>query len=122
MQWHFAYIKSPWTKRALNAAGFGYATDEDVSSSRWKSIFSVAELRSKDGNNIHYSEGRVDDVDGSVASAEADRSGGRSHSARNINAPFFHDDLTSALQAAIRQTEALHVEEIQHDGAVESSF
>ena len=50
VDWHFAHISNRWTKRALASAGFGYPTpDNHVSadgqiSSRWKPIFSVAEL------------------------------------------------------------------------------
>ncbi|KAF1975633.1 putative sulfate transporter [Bimuria novae-zelandiae CBS 107.79] len=46
VDWHFCNINNRWTKRALAAAGFGYYTPEpeDSVSSRWKPIFSVAEI------------------------------------------------------------------------------
>lgn len=46
VQWHFAYIKNRWTKRALASAGFGYPSvgSEESAVRRWKPIFSVAEL------------------------------------------------------------------------------
>ena len=44
VQWHFAYINNRWTKRALASAGFGYPTLPTEEYSRWKSIFSVAEI------------------------------------------------------------------------------
>lgn len=45
VDWHFACINNRWTKRALVSAGFGYPTPRpDGLHSRWKSIFSVAEL------------------------------------------------------------------------------
>lgn len=45
VQWHFACINNRWTKRALVSAGFGYPAEENDSTfTRWKPIFSVAEL------------------------------------------------------------------------------
>lgn len=46
VDWHFCNINNRWTKRALAAAGFGYYTPEPEGSvlTRWKPIFSVAEL------------------------------------------------------------------------------
>ncbi|KAL1603932.1 hypothetical protein SLS60_005524 [Paraconiothyrium brasiliense] len=46
VDWHFCNVNNRWTKRALAAAGFGYYTPEPEGSvvSRWKPIFSVAEL------------------------------------------------------------------------------
>ncbi|KAF2442254.1 sulfate permease-like protein [Karstenula rhodostoma CBS 690.94] len=46
VDWHFCNVNSRWTKRALAAAGFGYYTPEPEGSgvTRWKPIFSVAEL------------------------------------------------------------------------------
>jgi sodium-independent sulfate anion transporter 11 len=42
VDWHLACINNRWTKRALVSAGFGYPTDG--AHSRWKSIFSIAEI------------------------------------------------------------------------------
>lgn len=46
VDWHFCNINNRWTKRALAAAGFGYYTPDTEGSvaSRWKPIFSVAEI------------------------------------------------------------------------------
>lgn len=44
VQWHLACIKNRWTKRALGAAGFGFPTVPTIEYSRWKPIFSVAEI------------------------------------------------------------------------------
>jgi len=44
VQWHFACINNRWTKRALASAGFGYPTLPYEEYSRWKPIFSVAEI------------------------------------------------------------------------------
>jgi sodium-independent sulfate anion transporter 11 len=46
VNWHFACINNRWTKRALASAGFGYPSppSTDGEFSRWKPIFSVAEI------------------------------------------------------------------------------
>ncbi|KAI2619408.1 putative sulfate permease [Hypomontagnella submonticulosa] len=45
VDFHFACINNRWTKRGLVSAGFGYPTPRpDGLHSRWKSIFSVAEI------------------------------------------------------------------------------
>ncbi|RMZ80046.1 hypothetical protein DV738_g3106, partial [Chaetothyriales sp. CBS 135597] len=44
VQWHFASVNNRWTKRALAAAGFGYPSVPDDEYSRWKPIFSIAEI------------------------------------------------------------------------------
>ncbi|TAQ90207.1 hypothetical protein B7494_g1505 [Chlorociboria aeruginascens] len=50
VDWHFASINNRWTKRALVSAGFGYPTVETGSESisRWKPIFSVADIGGSD--------------------------------------------------------------------------
>ncbi|KAI0843023.1 putative sulfate permease [Hypoxylon sp. FL0890] len=49
VDFHFACINNRWTKRALVSAGFGYPTPRpDGLHSRWKSIFSVAEIGGSD--------------------------------------------------------------------------
>ncbi|KAI2628900.1 sulfate permease [Xylaria nigripes] len=45
VDWHMARINNRWTKRALVSAGFGYpAVRPDGAHSRWRSIFSIAEI------------------------------------------------------------------------------
>jgi sodium-independent sulfate anion transporter 11 len=50
VDWHFTALNNRWTKRALVSAGFGYPTvfPGDTTVSRWKPIFSVAELGGSD--------------------------------------------------------------------------
>ncbi|TVY80338.1 Sulfate permease [Lachnellula suecica] len=50
VDWHFTSLNNRWTKRALVSAGFGYPTlvPGDTAISRWKPIFSVAELGGSD--------------------------------------------------------------------------
>ncbi|MCJ1316609.1 Sulfate permease 2 [Xylographa vitiligo] len=44
VDWHMACINNRWTKRALASAGFGFPSPEDDALTRWKAIFSVAEI------------------------------------------------------------------------------
>ena len=44
VDWHFACLNNRWTKRALASAGFGFPTEADAALSRWKPVFSVAEI------------------------------------------------------------------------------
>jgi sodium-independent sulfate anion transporter 11 len=50
VDWHFTALNNRWTKRALVSAGFGYPTvfPGDTTVSRWKPIFSVADLGGSD--------------------------------------------------------------------------
>ncbi|KAL8809132.1 MAG: hypothetical protein Q9223_003446 [Gallowayella weberi] len=47
VDWHMACINNRWTKRALVSAGFGFPTPRG-DNSRWKPIFSVAEIGGED--------------------------------------------------------------------------
>jgi sodium-independent sulfate anion transporter 11 len=157
VQWHFACVTNRWTKRALAAAGFGFATPEgDDAFHRWKPIFSVAEIGGstsaaadaedafnrkmsaaakkedlENGDGRHITQREVD----SINTAESEDSNGLSKELRQskayrkdearriavvqgVNRPFFHIDLTAALQSAIRNSEALKVKPegtIEHD-------
>jgi solute carrier family 26 (sodium-independent sulfate anion transporter), member 11 len=50
VDWHFTSLSNRWTKRALVSAGFGYPTvfSSDTAISRWKPIFSVADIGGSD--------------------------------------------------------------------------
>ena len=144
VQWHFACINNRWTKRALASAGFGFASPEEDSFSRWKPIFSVAELggaesaaaeaerNARHNNRDSINKGR-DDIETGQREIETASGSGSSESneieketrtskvyqgenikvavVQALNRPFFHIDLTSALQSAIRNTESLKVKE-----------
>ena len=142
VQWHFAHVNNRWTKRALTAAGFGFASPEGDEFSRWKPIFSVAEVGgqesaaaeaerrgnrnasvTKGSTDIETGHREVDSASGtdSQETNEIEREIRRSKAYKNedvkvavvqgLNRPFFHTDLTAALQSAIRNTEALIVKE-----------
>jgi sodium-independent sulfate anion transporter 11 len=137
VQWHFAHINNRWTRRALASAGFGYPTAEGEDFKRWKPIFSVAELggTSSAAADAEYNLNKVDakkhrDIEiGRTESREINGESSETSSDINqtiqnskaygsqvnqkkivvhgLNRPFFHIDLTSALQSAIANVQSL---------------
>jgi sodium-independent sulfate anion transporter 11 len=133
VQWHFAAINNRWTKRALASAGFGYPTpDRDPAhETRWKPIFSVAELGGSNGaaQYADYSESEEvkrqktsdleagnDQIKAAYLTESSDNFEqvlSRNDKLRvavvnGLNRPFFHTDLTSALRSTIENIEAGH--------------
>ncbi|KAI1420624.1 sulfate transporter family-domain-containing protein [Xylaria sp. FL1777] len=137
VDWHIACISNRWTKRALVSAGFGYPTVRaDGAHSRWKSIFSVAEIggtesaaaaAEREANEKQLATTQIRTEDAEVGRSEEIHPSGASSTsasdsiskARNpdprsprravvhgVNRPLFHVDLTSALQSAIANVEA----------------
>jgi len=134
VQWHLACVNNRWTKRALASAGFGYPTFPSDQLHRWKPIFSVAEIggsssaaeqaereanrdfdtRRGDEEAIHRvpnkdhpaasSTSSDDDLNKNIAKSKV-YSGSRRVVVNSLSRPFFHLDLTSALQAAIANIE-----------------
>ncbi|KAI1431149.1 sulfate permease [Xylaria sp. CBS 124048] len=135
VDWHMACINNRWTKRALVSAGFGYPTErEDGAHSRWRSIFSIAELggsqsaaaaaeREANEKQVAITKSRADDTetgqsetvetsgDSSAESMASKPNNAEFISSRRavvhgVNRPLFHVDLTSALHSAIANVEA----------------
>ncbi|KAE8452139.1 hypothetical protein EG329_001606 [Mollisiaceae sp. DMI_Dod_QoI] len=130
VDFHFASINNRWTKRALVSAGFGYPTvlPGDNPVQRWKPIFSVAEIGGSDSapqvaemaaneKELRQSRTREHDADTISAGQDSEMSSSDLKSAaiktharaavvNGLNRPFFHIDLTSALQSAIANVEA----------------
>ncbi|KAJ5094548.1 sulfate transporter [Penicillium angulare] len=126
VEWHFAHLNNRWTKRALAAAGFGIPTPELSRNGEWKAIFSVAEidgdasvvkntaladdveigLQKEPASTLAIKrdsddKSTTDDGDINVVNDRPPRVTRRSRAiVEAVNRPFFHVDLTSALQAA----------------------
>lgn len=135
VQWHISGVKNRWTKRALASAGFGYPTFPSEEIHRWKPIFSVAEMggsssaaeqaereanrefttRHNDEEAIFKVPKREQHLPASSSSSDDDiqrnitkskvYSAPKKVLVSSLNRPFFHLDLTSALQAAIANLE-----------------
>jgi hypothetical protein len=80
VQWHFACIKNRWTKRALNAAGFGSWPLPQEGGANEKGV-------GKPGS------------EGSSSDTEKGMEMSVSSMPENTGRPFFHPDLTSALRS-----------------------
>ncbi|KAI0482338.1 sulfate permease [Xylariaceae sp. FL0804] len=134
VDWHFACIGNRWTKRALISAGFGIpAVRADGYHSRWKSIFSIADIggddsaaaaaeheqNEKEQHTVTRDYAALPAKSGDDTEAIESSSGGASspgvgkRRAENrrvviggVNCPLFHVDLTSALQSAITNVQA----------------
>ncbi|KXT15073.1 hypothetical protein AC579_1506 [Pseudocercospora musae] len=153
VQWHFACINNRWTKRALVSAGFGYpAVDGDEVFSRWKPIFSVAELggsssaaaaaedkqnrylqrqntkdvetANQEVNSINPSDSGASEIDRQLSKSQAYTTSSNVKVAvvQGLNRPFFHIDITSALQSAIHNIEAHEGKHHQADHAIKAAL
>ncbi|KAI1462782.1 sulfate permease [Annulohypoxylon moriforme] len=113
VEWHFANVRNPWTRRALTAAGFGFLQPKGDAEAgyRWKSIFSVADLA--DAASPLSSEkafgGKRASGDGEIG-AKPTSTNGTEGSVRQVplyglNRPFFHADVQEALDAVLENIE-----------------
>jgi sodium-independent sulfate anion transporter 11 len=136
VQWHFAAINNRWTKRALASAGFGYPTPEihPAHETRWKPIFSVAELGGSSSaaqyteygeykEKVEIERQKMSDLEASddqIKASSLPKGGDDFEKAlggkdkprvtivNSLNRPFFHTDLTNALRSAIENIEVGH--------------
>ena len=118
VEWHFASVTNPWTRRALAVAGFGYPSalhPENIG--RWKPIFSVA-AKSDASSDSNESEelspkraGKEEEglaVTTSPLSPTATKdvakvrgADGKFAAIQGVNRPYFHLDITAALESAV---------------------
>ncbi|KAI8963794.1 sulfate permease [Daldinia sp. FL1419] len=119
VEWHFANVRNPWTRRAFVAAGFGFLQPKgDVEAGRrWKSIFSVADLA--DTSSPLSIEGHLgekgaiekrashgdEEIGVQPSSINGDESSTRQVPVYGLNRPFFHADVQEALDAALENIE-----------------
>ena len=103
VDWHFAHINNRWTKRALMSAGFGYPSprgEEDTNGalSRWKPIFSVAEIGGRNSAAAAAESQRRSKVDEESGIQIRNKSLSASSSPDQINAKDFgaNPDATSS--------------------------
>ena len=119
VEWHLACINNRWTKRALASAGFGFPNPEgELSFSRWKPIFSVAEIggtssaaQAAETRDVerNIKRRRTLDVENADAARQAKRgSDAISHDAASASSEEFDKDL-STTKAYARQTASARV-------------
>lgn len=126
VEWHIACVTNRWTKRALAAAGFGYPTSKLIGPpGHWKPIFSVAEMGDSptaaaeaaqtDVEKAMDRQSSRDATDTDVSADSIDNNNSKKQTgivtARRVavvaglNRPFFHIDVTSAVQSAVANAE-----------------
>jgi sodium-independent sulfate anion transporter 11 len=127
VEWHLACINNRWTKRALASAGFGYPNPPSAVHKSWKPIFSVAGIGGRNSaawdaerrNEKMLQRQQTHDVEDPKIDAiaattdSAAKSTEKTAAARSpkvavvhgLNRPFFHTDLTTALQSAVLSVE-----------------
>ena len=131
VDWHLACIQNRWAKRALVSAGFGFSTQRagsDGINHRWQGVFSFTEIVERSMGGAVMGTGEVRDQNAASAQARVDEEKAvetveeeavkvpgipgvthlevRKVAVHGLNRPFFHVDLTSALQNAIANAEA----------------
>jgi sodium-independent sulfate anion transporter 11 len=101
VEFHFATILSPWIRRSLVAAGFGY--DHGSRSDAWRHDVAAAVAPSYDVVHVGPSSTDVEAKETNDVSF-SDPSYGTIHqgeaSAVQVDTPFFHLDLAEAVAAA----------------------
>lgn len=130
VEWHFASINNRWTKRALVSAGFGYPTPlaENGDFQRWKPIFSVAEFGGDDSaaaeaearaNRAAHREHNdeetgIQSADGFNKELARSKAAGRGRVTvvQGLNRPWFHLDLTAALDSAVSRIESSDAQDL----------
>ncbi|OTB15049.1 hypothetical protein K445DRAFT_61511 [Daldinia sp. EC12] len=119
VEWHFANVRNPWTRRAFVAAGFGFLRPKGDAEAghRWKSIFSVADLADAasplSGSSHSGEKGPVEkrtshgdeEIGVQPSSINEDESATRQVPVYGLNRPFFHADVQEALDAVLENIE-----------------
>ncbi|KZL84509.1 sulfate permease [Colletotrichum incanum] len=115
VEWHLAGLHNRWTRRALSASGFGLPTTDHLK--RWEPVFSLAELAGKPSMLYDQHTAMVRTKTACVASDSDNLSssgleegsfGSKENGIRHlaavsgINRPFFHLDLHSAVENAVK--------------------
>lgn len=152
VQWHFAGVHNRWTKRGLVSAGFGLpplgADSNDYS--RWKPLYSVAEIGGQDSAAAWSDERRLRELQRARAAEQQDPERGEihpdDHSSSNnsidkgtaaihsqnlggakgsalvhgLNRPFFHIDVAAALESTIHHIDGLNRGQVPESKQVQS--
>ena len=105
-QFHFSSVRSPWTRRALVAGGFGFERPRGSSPAEVTSVVPPFENLRDDRDQ----DNKVDDSEQLYGRRDGSRESGSSQEYINESAltlddmPFFHFDLATAVRAAERNT------------------
>jgi solute carrier family 26 (sodium-independent sulfate anion transporter), member 11 len=123
VEWHFASVNNRWSRRALAVAGFGYPSVQAIEKlGKWKPIFSVASIDAADSSQAtptttHRTSEKGDEedqitsaphtafspADGGVARV---KDGSNLAAIQGMNWPFFHIDISAAVESAVLNAES----------------
>ncbi|SPO01483.1 related to sulfate permease II [Cephalotrichum gorgonifer] len=122
VEWHFACVQNRWTRRTLAIAGFGYPSEEAMKD--WKGAYTLGPLERRPPSRYTRSEKRPvssgrttlwgdEEREEAEQAAAAGKSPGWSPSSRmgtvfGVNRPYFHSDLTEAVEVAVRNVQERH--------------
>ncbi|KAI0965815.1 sulfate permease [Xylaria arbuscula] len=120
-EWHIANVSNRWTRRALAASGFGFpriSIDTPAENTYWRPIFSVAASEGLYGSEKEAVVITHKDIEaGSIdrISSSQDGAAGRSSTPgklaalHGVNRPYFHLDVSAAVETAIGNIEGTAV-------------
>ncbi|KAJ0269245.1 hypothetical protein COL940_012632 [Colletotrichum noveboracense] len=114
VEWHFTGLQNRWTRRALSVSGFGCPAPGHLN--RWEPVFTLAELAGQppmlcDGASATRSSKAVCVTSDSEQSSSTLEEGSLAYKEiggrllgpiTGINRPFFHLDLASAVENAVK--------------------
>lgn len=112
---HFAHIYNRWTRRALAASGFGYPSSQNKEAlGSWQPAYTIAavldpelnETRSCKEPDVENNEigqrSRRTPAGGSTIAHDATNERFGMAAVHGVDRPFFHNDLSDAVDAAVR--------------------
>ncbi|KAB5535382.1 sulfate transporter family-domain-containing protein [Coniochaeta sp. 2T2.1] len=113
VEWHFAGVANRWTKRALVASGFGFDLgaavdgDRDGDEKTNGPLVAVADIESGSSSSSVDVDGGEEIAGVESEPVSAQRTKGQTQEGRlvpvyGVNRPFFHVDLATAVEAAVR--------------------
>jgi sodium-independent sulfate anion transporter 11 len=115
VEWHFAGVSNRWTKRALVASGFGYdlgygtdGSDNDDHKGASGPLVAVADVESgRSSSSVDVKHAGETVTGEEIEPVAAQRTNARTTEGRlvpvyGVNRPYFHVDLATAVEAAVR--------------------
>jgi sodium-independent sulfate anion transporter 11 len=106
VEWHFAGVSNRWTKRALVASGFGYELGEAGEKSGGP-LVAVADIETSSFSSVDVKRGETVTGEEIEPVLSPERTAAQTHEGKlvpvyGVNRPYFHVDLATAVEAAVR--------------------
>jgi sodium-independent sulfate anion transporter 11 len=101
VQWHFAGVTNPWTKRALVASGFGVDTEETLNAKPGPFV-SLSETEALEGRRVAPPMPRKVGGDEEHGTLVQETEAATMVAVYGVNRPFFHVDIPTAVESAVQ--------------------